>query len=179
MRLFLIEKNKIVPNPAALTIREFKQLWIRDTSKNKDTAILELSYVYFISDYKSVYLSAPPEEREQVIMDDLGFDKYWKPDKEVQEAVQKYNELQQVPTMRLLNAAQSALEQLVQYFKAVDFKERDKRGQPVYRALDVTKAMGETARVADSLDKLRDKVKKELDTKGKIRGGGEASLYED
>ena len=171
MRLFLIEKNKVIPNPAALLIAEFKQIYLRDKSKDKEQALKELAFVYFLADYKSVYLSVPPEEREQVIIEDVFEDNYWKPDKEVQLAVRKYQELQEVPTMRLLDGAQEALEQLIVFFKRKDLLTKvDKSGKPIYKPGDITKAMGETSRVAEAIDTLRNKVKRELDVKGKIQG---------
>ena len=171
MRLFLIEKNIVVPNPAALTIKEFKEVWLRDKSKNKEQALKELAFTYFLADYKSVYLSVPAEEREQTIIEDIFEDNYWKPDKAVQAAVLKYQALQEVPTMRLLSSAQESLEQLVTFFKSKDLLNRlDKSGKPVYKPKDITSAMAETARVAEALDSLYAKVKRELDIKGKIRG---------
>ena len=173
MRLFLLEKNKVVPNPSTLLIDSFKELWKRDTSKDKSQALLELAYVYYISDYKSVYLSVPPEDREQVIIDDLFSDnKYWKADKEVLAAVKKYQELQHVPALRFLDAQRHALEELMKYYKNVDHRR-------ITRPTEISKAMAESAKVLDSLDKIEERVKKEISTKGKLRGENKLGSFED
>lgn len=178
MELFQLHKNKVTPSPGTLLISEFKILFDRDKSENKTKALNELAFVYYISDYKSVYLSTPPEDREEVLIDDLDLPSIWKPDTVVQNAINKYKDLQKVPTMRLLDAAQDALEQLVQFFKTLKMSDRDRAGKPLHKPSEITKAMSETAKVAESLDKLREKVKRELDTKGKLVGQGELGYFE-
>lgn len=170
MQLFKLEKNTVQVNPAILTISQFKTLWERDKSKDKKQALLELSFVYFLGDYKSVYLSVPPEERQQTIIEDLEFPKNWTPDDVVKSCVQKYDELQVTPSMRFLESQLLALEQSIEYFRSVDYKERDSKGKPVYSISEVTKSMKDSAGVLDSLEKIQARVKKELEAKGKIRG---------
>ena len=55
MNLFFISDNKILPTPETLLIKEFENIWNRDKTKTKDIALKELAYIYFISDYKSIY----------------------------------------------------------------------------------------------------------------------------
>lgn len=178
MELFKLTKNQVAPSPGTLMISEFKAIWERDKSSSKELALKELGFVYYISDYKSVYLSTAPEEREDVLKEDLMLPDKWKPDAVVKAAINKYTELQEVPTMRLLNATQDALEQLVLFFRNLKMSDRDRAGKPLYRPSEITKAMSETAKVAESLDSLREKVKRELDTKGKLRGQGELGYFE-
>lgn len=180
MELFKLTKNKVLPQASALLIKEFKLIWERDNSKEKELAIKELGYVYFKADYKSIYLSTPPEDREQVIIEDVfGEKSKWKPDKAIQEAVNKYTELQRTPTMRFLDAQQTALEELITYLKNLDMKVKDKSGKPIYKYSDITRGMSDSAKVAESLEKLQERVKKELSVQGKIRGQGELGSYED
>lgn len=178
MLLFKFNKTAIEPYPTTLAIEEFRVLWERDKSKDKGIALKELAFVYFTADYKSTYLSYPPEEREGAIKDDI-FKSNYVPDQAVLNAVDKYNQLQKTPSMRLIKAAQNTLEELINYFNSVNFTERDKRGQPVYKVTDVTKAMGDTAKVAESLAKLDEKIRKELQENTRARGGEESGAFED
>ena len=59
MELFIIEKNKVIASPEALLIKEFKDIWDSDKFLSKDRAVSELAYVYFTTDYKSIYQSYP------------------------------------------------------------------------------------------------------------------------
>lgn len=176
MELFTQDKDKVIPRSATLLVKEFKAIWDK---KDKEQALKELAFVYYLTDYKSVYMSTDPSERESIIIEDLGLSTKWKQDKLIQDAIKKYKQLQETPTMRLLQSAQEALEQLVQFFKTVNLSERDKSGKPVHKPSDITRAMSETAKVAEALDKLSERVKKELDIKGRVQGGGEVGLYED
>lgn len=170
MRLFIQDKYKVIPSPATLLIREFKNVW--EKSKDKELALKELGYVYYLSDYKSVYLSSPPEEREESIILDLELPKGWKPDKAVQEATAKYEELQFVPALRFLKAQRHALEELMKYYNNLEYR---KIGKPT----EVSKAMAESSKVLDSLDKIEERVRKELGSKGRTRGDRELNLFED
>ena len=178
MLLFKFNKTAIEPYPTTLAIEEFRVLWERDKSKDKGIALKELAFVYFTADYKSTYLSFPAEERDQAIKEDI-FKGQYVPDQAVLNAVDKYNQLQKTPSMRLIKAAQNTLEELIKYFNSVNFTERDKRGQPVYKVTDVTKAMGDTAKVAESLAKLDEKIRKELQENTRARGGEESGAFED
>lgn len=180
MQLFELIKNQVHVKPYTLLIKEFKDIWDKDTSNTKASALMELAYVYFTADYKSVYLAYNPEERDSVIKEDIfGKKVNYTPDSVVLAGISKYNDLQQTHTMRLVKSTRNALEELVNYFNGIDFNAKDNRGQVIYKVTDVTKAMGDTARIVDSLEKLEIKIKQELQEAVKARGGEASSLYED
>lgn len=177
MTLFEITKEGIRPRSHTLLIKEFKDIY--NLSKNKDETTKFLAYVFYIADYKSVYQSYSPEEREEVLKEDLGLPKDWKEPKEVQLGISKYKKLQETPTMRYLNAQMKTLEDLINFFKGLDLNERDKSGKPIWKPKEITGAMTDSAKVAESLEKLKEKVKKEEMDTGRIRGGGIAGDFED
>ena len=55
IKLFKYEGYKLNISEEALLLKPFKEIWQRDKSKNKDKALQELGYVYFISDPRSDY----------------------------------------------------------------------------------------------------------------------------
>lgn len=180
MELFRFEDTRVSPAPHTLLIETFKRVWDRDKSKDKKLALRELAFVFYLMDYKSVYLSSIPEEREQVIIDDLFPDNpKWVPDPLVREACAKYDELQITPAMRFLKSQLNALEKSIVYFNGIDYKEKDSKGKAVYSISEVTTSMSKAAGVLESLEKIAERVKKELSVQGRIRGGGESGLYED
>lgn len=169
MELFQFEKNQVTVYPHTLLIKEFKVIW--DRNKNKDISIQELAYVYYISDYKTIYLSTPPEERSDIIIDDLGL-KNWKPDTIIEVAVIKYTEIQKTPSMRFLDAQRHALEQLMLYFKNIKY-------QNILKPSELSKSMTDTAKMLESMDKIEERIRKELSSKGKTMGDREIGLFED
>ena len=53
MNLFEMNNGVLQIQPEAYALEPFKVLWTRDKTKNKDNAIKELSFVYFMVDFTS------------------------------------------------------------------------------------------------------------------------------
>jgi hypothetical protein len=173
MKLFELVSNEPIVNVEALLIPQFKAIWDADKSKNKTTAHKELSYVYFSADFKSIYLSYDPSVRLERLNTDIMDNPVYKPSRFVVEAIKKYEELQNTPTMRFLQANRKAMESMESYFNSIDWEEETSKGQPKYKITEITRAVKEAGGIIDNINKLEDKVKKELamsDTKA--RGGG-------
>ena len=51
-------------------------------------------------------------------------------------------------------------------------------GKPLYNAKDVASNLEKVGRIVESLDKLENKIKREVKSDSRIRGGGEIGLYE-
>lgn len=179
MKLFDLINQKPVISASALMIPEFRDLWDRDKSANKEKASAELAYIYFVTDYKSVYQSYDESEREKQIIKDL-FDDNWKEDEKVALARDKYDKLQQTPTMGFLKDAMKAVEATRKYFRGVDYSLRDRLGEMIYDPTKVSKMLKDLAGILVSLEKLEQRIKKEQSlTNVTIRGGGIAGIYED
>lgn len=178
MQLFQIQDNQPIITPEGLLIPEFAALWRREKSKKKEIATKELSYVYFKADYKSVYQAYLPDVQEKQIIIDVFGKKKWKPDKVVQQAVDKYIELQQTPSMRLLTSFKGAINSLEKYFKGIDFSKTDSKGNPVYKISEITNALQKAGSIIESLDKVEEKVRKEISSENVARGQKEINPFE-
>ena len=55
MKLFKYEGYKITISEEALALIPFKKIWTRDRSTNKNRAISELGFIYFMADPRSDY----------------------------------------------------------------------------------------------------------------------------
>lgn len=176
MELFDLDQKKIQPKAHTLLIKEFKKIW--DRNKDKEFSIKELLFVYYLADYKTVYLSTPPEDRERIIIEDLAL-KNWTPDTDIKNACLKYEHLQKTTSMRFLKSQMNALEEMITYFNNVDFTERDRKGQPVYKITEITNAMGNSAKLISAIEQLELKVRREISVQDQTRGGSEKSFFED
>lgn len=174
MNLFTLDNGRVKFSPEALTIKEFKTLWDRDQSKTKEYAVEELAYVFYITDYKSPYLSYDMEAREHKIKTDVVTKKGWKPDEKVQEAIQKYSELQETPSMGLLKDAEVALDKIRYYFQHVDVV-NDENGNVTKTLISNVEKLGG---VIKGLSMLRDLVDKEVSENKRVRGQGTLGLRE-
>ena len=168
-RLFDIDRGNLVLNPTVLWIPEFKKLWNRDKSPDKNKAQAELSYVVFKHAFKSPYQAYNDREREKKIKADfLSEFPDWEPDKYVKAAEKKYNELQDTVTLRLFRSTRLALEKIEEFFKNADSTD----------VSVIVKNSKELGNLAQSLDKLEKQVQKEQLEASSVRGNAEIGLFE-
>lgn len=178
MKLFEIHNNEPSITPEALLIKQYKDIWDSDKSKDKRLAVAKLAYVYYSTDFKSVYLAYTKDVRDEKLGQDLLQDCKYKPDKLVSEAIAKYEELQNTPTMNFLKSARAAQQATESYFRSVDYTKVDSRGNPIFKGTDVTKMLKDCAGIKDALDKLEEAVKKEQSNGNIARGGGIGGMFE-
>jgi hypothetical protein len=180
MKLLELKNSKVIIAPEALMIPEFKNLWEKDTSEDKEKALKDLSYIYFTCDYKSPYLTSMGKERVRLaVAKDFMKDSSYKPTVEIEDAMHKYKSLQFTPSMKLLEASIATIYNLTDYLENVDLQERDKNGRPIYKPTDVTNSLKSIGGIVESLNKVREQVEREQTTKGTLRGQRQKGNRED
>jgi hypothetical protein len=167
----LTKDNKVHIDPIVLAIPAFQTVWDKDTDKDKATAYKELSYIFYVCDFKSPYAVFPRKQREAEVKKDIVKITGWKADKEVLAAVKSYEKLQTTPTIKLYEAAKETIGKLTDYLNSIDFT-RKKDGKAIFQAKDVLTNLQKIGGVIDSLSKIEQKVMKEMSDDSKIRGGG-------
>lgn len=165
-------------NPTILWVPEFRTLWDRDKSKQKEQAVNEISYIVFLHDFRSPYLAYPTNEREVRIKKDYFKSADWLPDDAVKAAIAKYKELQTSPISRLLQSAMDTCDKMTDYFNGVDFKKVDHNGKPIYTLKEVSSVMKDIGDIVSSLESLKEKVEREHMERGSIRGGSGIGMFE-
>jgi hypothetical protein len=112
MRLFKYEGYEVRVAPEALTLKPFKKIWERDKSKTKERALQELSFVYFYCDPRSDYqYIIDDENRLEAVKEGEGLPKSWKPDKDLEAAIELYRSFDTSAAL-LLKAANEAVEKV-------------------------------------------------------------------
>jgi hypothetical protein len=172
--MFDIIDNNIVISPAMLNVPEFKALWKRDKNRAKHNAYAELSFIYYVTDFKSPYRNYPAAERlEKVIREfcasRLGED--WKPDAKVHEARMKYEELQVTPSLRYLESVEGQIGKVTNFLNGTQVDEETIK--------TIVDSIDKFNKIVLGLPKLKDSVEKEISENTKIRGGGNVSMFED
>lgn len=179
MKLFEVVSNFPVVTTECLMIPPFKEIWERDKSEDKKKAYGELQYIYFSTDFKSLYLAFDKETREERLLEDFIKDKKWKPDQLVLQGIKKYQEFQNTPTMRFLQANLEAMESMSDYFSNINWDEATPKGMPKYKLSEVSTAVKNAGGIIDNIEKLKAKVAKEQSlTNVTHRGGGTGGLLE-
>lgn len=176
--IFDMKDGKFIVDPNAIIIPPFKDIWERDKSKTKETAINELCFVYFAADFNSPYITFPEDEKIERIKQDFLVKNKLKPDSLLLHSIEVYKQFQETHSMRLLNSARVAADKMSTYFNNINFDDEDDSGKLKYVAKDVASTLANVGKIVESLDKLEEKVKKEIKTTTKVRGGGAASKWE-
>jgi hypothetical protein len=180
MRLLEMGGTDIIVPGELLMVKEFKDLWKEDKSKNKEKVKAQLAYIYFFCDWESPYAKHLELERQEKIISDLELKKDLVTTAKVKAAIDKYEELMMTTSMLLLKDAEVAVQKLRLYFREVDLTERDDRtGKPIFTAKDLTMNLKSVGDVIKGLKKLKEEVKKEQMDNSSIKGGGRVGDFED
>ena len=87
MKLFRYEGYKVTISEEAMMLKPFRVIWERDKTKTKQTALLELGYIYFMCDPRSDYMEiSDKDDRSKAIIEAEGMDN-WKADRIVRNSI--------------------------------------------------------------------------------------------
>ena len=179
MKLFRYEGYKLHISEEAFILKPFKELWNRDKTKNKDKALQELGYIYFMCDPRSDYQYIVDEEdRSKAIKEGEGIEPKWKPDNKVIEAMKFYKQFKPVSAL-LLEDTRVAVDKLRQLLRNIDLTEVDDKGKPIYTLNTVTATIKQIPSLVKDLDEAEKAIAKEIMESDKVRGAQEKSMYED
>ena len=179
MKLFKYEGYKITISEDALLLKPFKEIWQRDKSKNKDRALQELGYIYFMSDPRSDYqYLVDEEERSKSIKEGEGIPNSWNPDKVVLDAITFYKSFKPTSAL-LLEDTRFAVDKLRKLLREIDLTQTDDKGKPIYTLNTITATIKQIPSLVKDLDEAEKTLSKEIMESSKVRGSQEKSMYED
>lgn len=180
MKLFKYESYKVVISEEALALKPFKQIWNRDRTANKDKAISELAYIYFMEDPASDYqYLVDRDERSEAIIEGEGLPTNWKPDKIVKEAMNFYSSFKTTSAL-ILEDTRKVAENLRKALPTLDITEEDDKGRPKHTIASITKAIRELNILIKELAETERIISKEMaENNGRVRGKRAKTLLED
>lgn len=150
--MFDLKGGKIVIDPNILAIPQFARVWDRDESEDKEIAMKELGYLFYMYNFKSPYRQhyADEDERNIVVVADTMPDN-WKIDSILNTASAKYRKFVETKSMDLLEAAEVGL-------KTLGTRLRD----PNIATKDLLTSMKQLKDTLTNYDSLKQAVEKEL-----------------
>lgn len=156
MNLFNVVDGHVQIIPETLLIPEFNSIF---KNHGKGKAERYFSFIYFLCDFKSPYLSYEDTEIEKRCKKDFIDDLLITDD--VKEAIRKYKEFQDTPSMRLLQASKRGCEEMIRFLQNIDLSEKTKTGQLLHKVTDLAKTLSDVAKINQNLDMLEESVKRE------------------
>lgn len=184
MKIFVLENQVVKPTDEILLVYPFKDIWERDTSKNKEQALREFAYIYFMMDPKksNPFYGYPEETRRQKLVENL-----WRKDKSkfiedelILEAKKIYEEFlyEASVSYSFLKAARRAVREVQDFLENVNLNERTDKGAMVLKPKDVTSALTDSNNVLSTLNLLEEKVMSELFETVKTKGNKDINPFE-
>lgn len=180
MKSFDIVGGQVTFTPSFLAVPEFKKIWDRDKSKEKEKAVKELSFIVFLCDERAhnPYISFSEDLREETLKADFFSDENYKLDDDVIAAIRKLKSMLETTSTRLLLSAQIAAEKLADWFKKVDFDLVDDSGKAKYSASELSRNLKDVGNIIKSLKQLEKEVRLEQLNTTVARGGSEIGMFE-
>ena len=179
IRLFKYENYKVTISEEAILLKPFKAIWNRDRTKSKDRALDELGFIYFFCDPRSDYQYLTDEtERKKVIKEGEGLPEKWEPDKLVLDAMDFYNSFKPTSAL-LLEDTRYAVDKLRKLLKDINLEDKDDKGKPVYTLNTITATIKQIPSLVKDLDEAEKTLTSEMMQKGRMRGQGEKTIFED
>ena len=169
--MFDIQGDKIRLSTDDLAIPPFKDHY--NNAKDKQKALKEIEYVIWLHRWNTPYEAYPINERASIVAKDVFKDENYKPSEEVKQLAKRFNEFQETPGTRLLNASQTAAEGLIAALNDYSSVSMD-----IDTAIKVTRILKDVGNIVKSLDIAMKQAKAEQIETGRIKGGGTIGLYE-
>lgn len=174
MKLLKYEGYKVVIEPELLTLKPFKQIWTRDRTVNKDRALAEIAFIYFMADPRSDYQYLVDEkERMEAIKEGEGLPPKWQPDRIVTEAMDFYMSFKPISAL-LLEDTRFMVDKYRKRLKAQEFDDLEIKDLKEVGAL-----IKQIPPLVKDLDEAEKALNSEMKSSGKMRGSGEKTIFED
>lgn len=174
MKLLKYEGYKVVIEPELLTLKPFKQIWTRDKTVNKDKALAEIAFIYFMTDPRSDYqYLVDDNERMEAIKEGEGLPAKWQPDKVVTEAMNFYMSFKPISAL-LLEDTRFMVDKYRKRLKAQEFDELEIKDLKEAGAL-----IKQIPSLIRDLNEAEKALNSEMRDSGRMRGQGEKTIFED
>lgn len=182
MKLLTFENYELKVAPEVLLIGPIRKLYRKDTTRNKEYFMKQLSYIYFMVDPRSTYnYIASEEERSKTIIEQEGLNTKttdFKVSDDLRSAMEWYKKHTITTSSLMLDSTLIAADKIREFLTNVDLNDVDDNGKAKYDISKITSAM---KNVMDIIPKLKELEKKVLqDTEDKTRTGVvEKAIFED
>lgn len=174
MKLLKYEGYKVVIEPELLTLKPFKQIWTRDKTVNKDKALAEIAFIYFMTDPRSDYqYLVDDKERMEAIKEGEGLPPKWAPDRIVTEAMEFYKSFKPISAL-LLEDTRFMVDKYRKRLKAQEFDELEIKDLKEAGAL-----IKQIPSLVKDLNEAEKALNSEMRESGRMRGQGEKTIFED
>ena len=158
--MFHVNKGQVSIDQEILLVPEYKKIH----DKWKDKSLFVFAYIYHLVDFKALgYNNLSEVDRKVQCLKDFCPNDLFSPDDIlVLAGIEKYNQLQETPSMRLYQSAFKLVDKLAEYFTDVQFNAFDEDGDSDKKATNAMKNLAALGNAVKSLKDLKDVVEQEI-----------------
>jgi len=186
MKFFDYENHKLtLVDHHILLIKEFADIMNSDDTEDKTHAFKLFQYGYLMCDWQSPYVDFENDfERHEAAIEDCGLSEEDLDNEMVRAMVLKWRKILESNLMlRTLNAMKKSINELIMYFKTVNFTETIQKGPRAgslkYDPKQYLAIMKEAKFVRDTVKDLEERVKEEMNKEDDdVRGSTKKGSYE-
>lgn len=180
MHLIEYDNYEIKISPEALLVKPIREIWEKDKTKNKESFLSQMSFMFFMIDPRSTYsyIADLAERADEIIMQE-GLPRDFQPTEDLKKAMEIYEKHTITSSYALLEAAKIAVDKVGKFLKEVDLNTLDDKGKPVYTINSITSAIKQIPQLAKDLVEAEKVVAKEIEEKGRARGGNNKTIFDD
>lgn len=162
-------------------IPEFKALLSLSYNKDKGDidgrkrirATKEFTFIWFMYSHYSPYREYDEKERRKEALGTASLPESYPIGTELLSAITKYKQLNETRILKLIRAAETAIDRLRGYFETIDFTKETQGGALVNKPTDVINAISNLDKVSDGLEKLANRSKSQQNQFVSARGDHE------
>jgi len=175
------EELELLPQVKALFRLEYNKAPKDKDGRLRIRAKKELTYVYFMYDFTSIFAQMSEEDRKTYSLQSASLPEDYEISSELKNLIDWFVSIQESTSFSLvlLKKARKAAYKLGDYFDNVNFNEKDDQGRPIYNIKQFIDTVKQLSDVIDGLNSLENSVKNELATEGKLYGDAKKGIEED
>lgn len=177
----ILEYNNYQVNPTeeAFLIKPIRDIYNADRTKNKEKFMQYMSVLYFLVDPRSSYnYIIEEDERLKEIIAQEGLPQDFKIDKKLQEAIDIYRKHVTTSSTQLLEDTRVVIDKIRGVLKETDFSSLEEKDK--INALKTVASITQMIpKLVKDLTEAEQAVTKELEEKGRARGGNESKTFMD
>jgi len=187
INLFSLGENwDVVIRPEVLVLKPFKK--VMSKYKIKKYGLAELSYIYFMVDFRSTYLDIVDEKRRtSTVLENIVDSDKIIINKITKDAIEFYEREQPSMSHKHLKSMKRALVNLQESLSNINLSIEMKNPvteelEPVYNTMDlnrITTIIKDSPKLISAIKEMEKQVKTELQENTTHVGSGEKSIYED
>ena len=179
MKLFKYEGYNMTISEEALLLKPFKKLWDRDKSEDKQMALQELGYCYFMEDPRSDYqMYLDRTVRSDKIKEGEGMANDWQPDEVVKEAMAFYTNFKMDAAI-LLDYTKKQVAKIRQLADEIHIEDIEDTTDKLVALDKMTTITSKLPKLSVEIMEAEKRMNEEIQNADKVRGSVEKAMMED